>query len=180
MRRILLLAVSVATLAACQPPSSAPSGSTQSTTTAPTPAVVMCNEVTPDPTQARMPAALPPAAVAALSESLRGGPITPGTYDMTSGVLQGGAAGWTEARAVAINVADSDAGTVLNYAETRGAETARWTATLNDAPPSTLAFTCGRTGSAEVTYAASANELRITVPAETGAGAIYYVLAKRP
>jgi len=125
-------------------------------------------------------ASLPPAAGRALAGNLNGGPLTPGTYDLTSGVVQEGATRWTEARAVAMSVADGYSGAVLNYAETRNGEISRWSANFSDAPSATLTFTCGRSGQAAVSYQASGNELRMSIPAEIGVGRFYMVFAKRP
>jgi len=183
MRQLLILSAFIV-VASCQPaaPPSAPATSDQSTTSTPTttPVSAACNDLAPDPAHTVLLASLPPAAGRALASNLNGGPLTPGTYDLTSGVVQDGATRWTEARAVALSVADGNSGAVVNYAEAHNGEISRWSANFSDAPSATLTFTCGRSGQAAITYQASNNELRMSIPAENGVGRFYMVFAKRP
>lgn len=182
MRQLLILSAFIV-VASCQPATSptAPSTSDQTTTSTSTsaPSSVACNDLAPDPAHSVLIASLPPAAGRALAGNLNGGPLTPGTYDLTSGVVQDGATRWTEARAVALSVADGDSGAVLNYAEAQNGATARWSANFSDTPSPTLTFTCGRSGQAAITYEASSNELRMSIPAENGVGRFFMVFAKR-
>lgn len=183
MRQLLILSAFVV-IASCEPaapPGAAPNSDQAATsTTTPRSTNVACNDVAPDPAHAVLIASLPPAAGRALASNLDGGPLTPGTYDLTSGVAQDGATRWTEARAVALSVTDGNPGAVLNYAEASNGPTFRWSADFNDTPSPTLTFTCGRSGQATINYQARRNELRLSIPAENGVGRFYMVFSKRP
>jgi hypothetical protein len=176
MRRLMLLAATTAMIA-CSPPQ-------QRTEPAPPPPAqtpveaAACNTVTPDPARA-VTLSDEAVAVASLPPELPGGPIAPGVYDLTSGNRIGGAAGWQGARPTALEVTEGDAGVALNWAQSNGAETERWTATFHQGPPAQLAFLCGRSGQGEIAFQASASELRLRMPDASGTGQLFLVFAKR-
>lgn len=176
MRR-MLLAAAAATLAACTPPT--PQSTTTATTTAPpAPTPVACNSLAPDLSK---PVRLtpPPVAVAALPD-LPGGPIRPGTYDLTAGNVLDGAPEWTMDRFVALDVSESDDGVVFNWVSTtREGDTQRWTATFHEGPPAQLSFTCGRQGDIAVHGEATDARLTLRMPDPSGSGADNLVFAKR-
>ena len=178
MRRILLLAALA--LAACSPPSSqtttgAPSA--ESVTTA-APTQTACNTLAPDITrQVRL--TRPPVALAATPE-LEGGPLPAGVYDLTSGSVLDGAPEWNEARAVAIEVAESENGVTLNWAATNpGAEITRWTARFHQGPPAQLSFICGRSGDVAVHGSASRTQVQLRLPDPSGTGSDAFVFTRR-
>jgi len=177
MRRFMLLAATAA-LVACSPPQ-------QQTQPAraplPEPPVVTaCNAITPNAAQA-VTLSDETVAVASLPPELPGGPIAPGVYDLASGVRIGGAAGWQGARATALEVTEGGAGVAVNWAQSTGAgaEIDRWTASFHEGPPAQLAFACGRTGQSEITFQASATELRLRMPDAGGAGHLLLTFRKR-
>jgi len=176
MRRFMLLAATAA-LVACTPPQQrnepAPAPLPE-----PPPAATACNAIAPNPAQA-VTLSDEAVAVASLPPELPGGPISPGVYDLTSGNRIGGAAGWQGARATALEVTEGGAGVALNWAQVAGAETERWTASFHQGPPAQLAFLCGRTGQSEITFQASANELRLRMPDASGVGQLFLVFRKR-
>jgi hypothetical protein len=176
MRRFTLLAAA-AVLVACSPP--APR-QTEAPPAEPPVVVAACNSVTPDMTK---PVRLgsEPVAVAALPPELPGGPIAPGAYDLISGNVADGAPEWSTDRFVALDVSESDAGVVFNYAAAApGAETERWTASFHQGPPSQIEYTCGHEGTAAITFAASGNnELRLRMPDPSGTGAQVLLFVRR-
>jgi hypothetical protein len=175
MRRSILLAAAAA-LVACSPPSNtaeAPAETPPAIETA-------CNTVTPDLSK-QVQLQTEPVAAAALPPDLPGGPITPGIYDLDTGYVSGGAPAWTEARAVALEVTESSAGVVFNWAAAPDRpDTARWTATFHEGPPAQLSFTCGRTGNAEIAFGAPANQLQLRVPDPGGTGTQALIFVRRP
>lgn len=174
MRTLLYSAVAALALAACSPPAS--KGPAQSPADD-APSAVACNELAPN--TARPVALEGEVAVAAAVSDLRGGRITPGTYDLVSGNRIGGAVGWSGVRAIALDVSESEAGTTFNWAAAApGEETERWTAGFLDAPGPHLTFTCGRSGGADLAFTAEANGLRLRMP-EGDAGALYLVFVRR-
>ncbi|MGE0741231.1 MAG: hypothetical protein AB7O98_07800 [Hyphomonadaceae bacterium] len=178
MRTLLMSAAMALALAACQPP--APT-STQNETPPPNepPAIEACNTVAPDATRL-VSVTDAPVGVAA-STDLRGGPITPGLYDLTSAQRVGAATGWAGERAVALDVAEEASGGVtLQWAGAQpGGAIDRWSATLTDTPETRLTYTCGRMGAVDADFAATASalELRITDGAD---GSLHLTFAKRP
>lgn len=138
--------------------------------------VISCNDVAPDAAQAVTLG--DEVAVAAVVADLRGGRVTPGTYDLVRGARLG-PAGWQGARAVALDVREAEAGTIFNWASIApGGETERWTAGFIDAPSGHLTFTCGRSGGADIGFSAEASGLRLHI-SEAGGGALYLVFARR-
>lgn len=162
MRNLLIAVSLVALVAACQPPSSQqPQGETP---TAETPQVQACNDVAPN--MQRAVSVQESTAVASVAADLRGGRVAPGTYDLASATRIGSATGWQGARAVALDVSESDAGTQFNWASTPagGGDTDRWTATFTDATQAGLSYTCGRAGNVAVEFTAQPNALTLRVP----------------
>jgi hypothetical protein len=162
--RTLFIAVSLAALlAACQPPSSQ-----QQQSEAPTieqPQMTACNAVVPD--LQRAVSVQESLAVASVASSLRGGRVAPGTYDLTAATRIGQPTGWQGARAAALEVTESDAGTVLNWvsAPAGGGDADRWTATLNDsAATPTITYTCGRMGDVAAEFTAQPTALTLRLP----------------
>jgi hypothetical protein len=160
-----------AALAACQPASEQ-----KQTPPAPQPQVAACNDVAPD--AARQVAVQDPVATAAMAD-LRGGPISPGTYDLTSATRVGGATGWSGTRAVALEASESDNGVVINWAAT-DAEGERDTlsASLSDSPNIRLTYSCGRIGEVEAAFTAGARALTLRL-ADGANGALLLVFQKR-
>ncbi|MGQ0532934.1 MAG: hypothetical protein ACT4OF_09645, partial [Caulobacteraceae bacterium] len=106
MRTFLLTIAVVALLAACSPPAS----QQERPETPPGPAVVACNDVAPD--MARQVSVEDAIAAAVTAPDLRGGSITPGTYDLVRATRIGAATGWSGTRAVARAVTEDPAGAV--------------------------------------------------------------------
>lgn len=173
MRKILLITAAFA-LAACTPP--APSAP-EAPEAPPTSTVTACNTLSPDSTkrvavQDEVVAALPAA-------SLEGGPITPGTYDLVSAVRSGGATGWDSERAAVLEVAESDAGVVLNWSSAAAhGPRDTWTATLVDnSEQAQLSYTCGRMGEVDTSFSATPTSLDLRV--EDGGGALRMAFERR-
>ncbi len=171
MRLISLIAATA--LAACSPPSTqAPDTPAQP----PGPAVAACNTVAPDLT--KLVSVQDEAAVTMLAD-LRGGRVAPGIYDLTTAVRIGEATGWSGQRAVSLEVTESDAGVVLNWAgAAAGGERDTWTANFTDTPQVQLTYTCGRMGTvgAAFTAAPDALDLRIT---DGASGSLYLSFHRR-
>jgi hypothetical protein len=120
------------------------------------------------------------AAAAALAPELRGGPINPGTYDLSSGAATDGAPDWGEDHFVALAVAETDAGVTFNWADsTPGQETQRWSAAFREGPPAQLEFSCGRDGQIDVEFAAQTGDLRLVMPDPRGTGRVLLVFTRR-
>lgn len=175
MRRLLLAAACIATLASCSPPA-------QETSQAPAaevpPVTAACNALEPD--LANAVTLEGEVAVAAAVADLRGGRITPGTYDLASGNRIGGAAGWQGARAMTLDVNESDAGAMFDWASAApGGEVERWTAGFTEAPSPRLTYTCGRSGGADVAFTAEPNGLRLRVTEDGETGSLYLVFVRR-
>lgn len=174
MRRVLLLAA--VALAACQPP--APQEKAEAPP-APPEVEASCNIVVPDVARA-VRLGDEPVAVATLPPELPGGPITPGTYDLTAGYVVDGAPAWNEDRFVALEVAESNEGVVFNWAEARsGAPTERWSASFHQGPPARLQFGCGREGETEIQFAAQPATLQLRLPDAGGTGAMVLLFSRR-
>lgn len=158
MRRFLLTTAIVALLGACTPPSSQQQDRPD---TPPGPQTVACNDVAPD--AARQVAVGEEQVAAAAAADLRGGSITPGTYDLTRATRVGAATGWSGTRAVALQVSEDQSGAVtFNWAGSpTSGETDRWTATFTEAPQARLAYTCGRAGEVPAEFAAQSNTLQL-------------------
>lgn len=177
MRRWILMAASAA-LVACSPPSN--TAQTEPPVETPPLVEAACNSVTPDLSK-QVQLHTEPVAAAALPPDLPGGPITPGIYDLDGGFVSAGAPAWTEARAVALEVTESSAGVVFNWAAAPDrSEDARWTATFHEGPPAQLSFTCGRSGNAEIAFGAPNNQLRLRMPDPSGTGAQALIFVRRP
>jgi hypothetical protein len=159
MRSFLLTTVVVAALAACSPPAT----TTERPDTPPGPTIVACNEVTPNTGQ--QVAVGEAVAAAAAAADLRGGSITPGTYDLVRATRVGAATGWSGTRAVALDVSEDQAGAVtFNWAGAApGGETDRWTASFTDTPQPRLSYTCGRAGEVAAEFAAQSDALQLRV-----------------
>ncbi len=159
MRSFLLTTAVVALLAACAPPAS----QQERPETPPGPTVVACNEVAPNASQ-QVTVGEPVAAVAAASD-LRGGSITPGTYDLVRATRVGSATGWNGTRAIALNVSEDQAGAVtFNWAGAApGGEVDRWTAGFTETPQPRISYTCGRAGEVAAEFAAQANALQLRI-----------------
>lgn len=172
MRVTWFSAAACAALMACSPPS-APKGEAPP---APAPEISACNSVTPDiskPVSLRTEAV----AAAALPPELLGGPVQPGTYDVISGVLSGGAPEPTGAMFAALEVAETENGVTFNWSQSVAGEDARWTASFIEGPPARLVFSCGREGDANTAYGVENNQLQLRIP--EGGGAATYVLMRR-
>jgi len=142
-------------------------------------AQVACNDVAINPSVSVSPGG----AVAAISseEGLIGGPIAPGTYDLTGVEQRGGAAQWTEQVWRTVRITDSEEGQTLEFATARGSSSAtpeRFSARLREEPAG-LVFTCGRDGEAPTSWTVQANNLQLLLPAETGNGETVNVFARR-
>ena len=175
MRTRLMLAAAALALAACTPPAErapTPPGGDELP-----PGVVACNEVAPN--MARLVSVQDPVAAAA-EAGLRGGPITPGTYELASATRIGEATGWADPRAAALVVSEAADGAVtFNWASAPAGGTAdRWTASFTDTPAPRLTYTCGRIGAVDAAFAVEANQLRLRLP-DGGAGSLELVLERR-
>lgn len=160
MRSFLLTTAVVALLAACTPP--APQQ--ERPDTPPGPQVQACNDVTPN---ASRQIGVEEAVAAAASEpELRGGEITPGTYDLVRATRIGSATGWSGTRAVALAVSeDADGAVTFNWAGAapEGAVDT-WTATFTEAPQPRIAYTCGRSGEVAAEFATRDTALQLRLP----------------
>lgn len=171
MRKLSL--VLFLSLAACSPPSP----QRPETPPSPPPAVVTCNNLSPD--LSRLVQVQEGDATSTLAAELRGGAITPGTYDLTGAVRIGGATGWRGARAVALGVSESDDGVVLNWAgAASGQPIDSWTATLHETPMR-LSYTCGRVGEVAASFSAQADVLQLRIQ-DGASGALNMTFARRP
>jgi hypothetical protein len=173
MRALLVSVTMAAALAACSPPAQQDAGET----TAPPPTVVACNTVAPDlARQVRVEEEL--ATVA--SADLRGGAITPGTYDLTSARRVGAARGWSDTRAVALEVSEAPTGGVtFNWAGAApNGQVDTWTASFTDTPEARLTYTCGRMGEVSAGFTASGDELQLRLP-DGADGSLHLVFARR-
>lgn len=173
MRKLLLITAALA-LAACQP---APTTAPEPEAEAP-PAVTACNTLSPDLMKL---VAVQDEAVAALpAASLAGGPITPGTYDLTRAIRIGGATGWNGERAAVLEVTESDAGVVLNWSSAAAhGPRDTWTATLSDNSEATrLTYSCGRVGEVEAGVVASESSLDLRI-ADGANGALRMAFERR-
>lgn len=159
--RKFLVSVAVATmLAACSPPA-------QDTAETPDPApptTVACNAVTPN--SGRQVGIGAEVVVAAAAADLRGGSISPGTYDLATATRVGSPTGWSGTRAIALDVSEASSGSVsFNWAGAPpNGETDRWTATFTDTPQPHITFTCGRMGDADIDFAVEGNGLQLRMP----------------
>lgn len=153
----LMTALSFA-LAACTPAATPPAPRDDNGTQSTAP-VIACNALRPN-TQRLIFVQAPPT-LAESAADLRGGPIAPGVYDLVSATRIGAATGWSGARAVALEVSESEDGAVvLNWAGVSpGAATDTWTAALTQSVEPRLRFTCGRIGDVPAAFAASSGAL---------------------
>jgi hypothetical protein len=161
MRSLFASAAWAALLVACSPPAQreaeAPSGSA--------PQVQACNDLAPN--VSRMVGIEAEQAVASAASDLRGGILSPGTYDLTRAVRIGQATGWQGERAVALEVSEDGSGVVtFNWAGAApGGEVDTWTAEFTDvAQQGQLTYTCGRIGQVLAGFATSANTLQLRLP----------------
>lgn len=174
--RIALIATA-ALLAACSPP--ADNGATnKGKDEAPPspPPVAACNSVAPD--FAKLVIVQEPTPALMSAAELRGGPINPGVYDLASATRIGAATAWSGPRAVALEVAESDDGVVLNWAGAgpHGAVDT-WTALLTDTPSVSLTYSCGRVGAVEAGFAAATDSLELRI--QDGAGGALHMTFQR-
>ena len=170
--RVLILIAATA-IAGCSPqPSSSPEN-----TTAPPLTIPACNDLTPDFT--RMVRVQDETNAALSAAELLGGPIPPGTYDLSGAVRVGAATGWNGERAVVLSVSESDTGVVLNWAgAARGEAIDKWTATLADRSRVQITYTCGRIGEVNASYLAQPDALSLRI--EDGAsGTLHLVFDRR-
>ena len=108
MRSLFVSAALVALLVACSP---APQREAEAPSD-PAPQVQACNDVAPDLARmVRHRGANRP--LRRRRSDLRGGAITPGTYDLTRAVRIGQATGWQGERAVALEVTEDPGGGVM-------------------------------------------------------------------
>ena len=157
MRKFLITAATIALLAACSPPAQQQADRPD---TPPGPSVVACNDVAPD--AARQVSVGEEVVAAAAATDLRGGSITPGTYDLVSASRVGAATGWTGTRAVALAVSEDQGGVTFNWAGAEtGGETDRWTASFTEAPQARVTYSCGRVGEVAADFAAQNNTLQL-------------------
>ena len=175
MRKFLMSVAVTAVLAACSPPAQQ---TTSEAPPSPAPTIVACNDVHPD--ASKQVAIEEAQAVAAAAVDLRGGRITPGTYDLTRAQRLGQATGWSGTRAVALSVAENPSGgTVFNWAGAApGGAADTWTASFADAPHPQITFTCGRTGKVDADFNASANALDLRLP-DGANGQLHLSFARR-
>lgn len=174
MRKVLMSVAVVAMLAACSPP---PQQTTSETPPSPTPVVAACNDVHPD--ASKQVSVEEAQATVAAAVDLRGGRITPGTYDLTRAQRLGQATGWSGTRAVALAVAEGANGTTFNWAGVApGGAADTWTASFTDTPHAQITFTCGRTGTVDANFNASANALDLRLP-DGANGQLHLSFARR-
>lgn len=161
MRSLVLSAACAALLVACSPPAQPKAEAPPE----PAPQVQACNNVAPD--FARLVAVEEPAAAAAAVADLRGGRITPGTYDLVRAVRVGQATGWQGQQAVALAISE-DANGPLTFSwagAAPGGAVDAWTATFTDvAQQGQLTYTCGRMGQVLAGFAASSDALQLRLP----------------
>ncbi|MEZ5960417.1 MAG: hypothetical protein R3C30_08310 [Hyphomonadaceae bacterium] len=157
MRAFLLTTALVAGLAACSPPTQ----QADRPDTPPGPTTIACNDVAPN--ASRQVTVSDEVVTAAAASDLRGGSITPGTYDLVSAMRVGSATGWNGTRAVALSVSEDQSGAVtFNWAGAEpGGETDRWTATFTETPQPRMSYTCGRVGEIAAQFAAQNNILQL-------------------
>jgi len=174
MRAFLLTSAVFALLAACTPP--APQDRPE---TPPGSQVVACNDVAPD--ASRQIGVEDAVAAAAAASDLRGGAITPGTYDLVRATRIGSATGWQGTRAVALAVSEDAAGVVsFNWAGAApGGEVDRWTASFTETPQPRVAYTCGRMGEVAAEFAAAQTSLQLRLPDGAG-GQLAMDFERRP
>ena len=159
MRIVLISAAAAALLAACTPPEQRDRADRPDT---PGPGVVACNEVAPDLSrQVRVEDA-----IAVAAADLRGGRITPGTYDLASATRTGQATGWSGTRAVALDITEeTQGGVVFNWAGAApSGDVDRWTAQFTETPEPRVTYTCGRTGEVSADFSAEPNALQLQIP----------------
>lgn len=127
------------------------------------PVVEACSGVSPNAAQQ---VAVETVAAIAAAADLRGGPIAPGVYDLTSAHRVGAATGWRSTRAVALEVSEAAEGVVFNWASVSPeGQTDSWTANFRDAPGGAqLIYTCGRIGEVEARFAAGTTTLQLRLP----------------
>ncbi|MBL8552303.1 MAG: hypothetical protein JNJ73_20100 [Hyphomonadaceae bacterium] len=172
MRFLAVLTLALA-LAAC----GRPTGSSKAPEAAPPPAPVACNDVAINPAA---PARI--VAAAAAAESLLGGPMAPGLYDLSSIEPRDGAPAPAADMWETIRVRDTEAGIVLEAAIVTGAAgnpPLRVNSTLVEGPPTELVRTCGPNLRRAVSYAASANGFALLLPGEGDVGKVLYTFARR-
>lgn len=164
MRAFLFTTTIVVLLAACSPP--APQQDRPES--APGPQVVACNDVVPD--ASRQIGVAEAVAAAAAAADLRGGEITPGTYDLVRAVRIGAATGWEDTQAVALEVSEEPSGAVtFNWAAAPpDAPIDRWTASFTETPQPRVTYTCGRMGEVPAQFATAQTSLQLRLP--DGAG----------
>lgn len=170
MKMYLAIAASVLALAACSP--SPPETGETSIASA-------CNTVEPNTAAPAMMRAN--AAPSASLPALQGGPMAGGLYDLASGEQFDGAPSWEDTRHVSVLVTDTHEGTTLDWAEQSGADAAtrtHWTARL-ETDPAVLTFTCGREGTAPISYSSSESELHLRMPDPAGTGVLDLVFVRR-
>lgn len=171
MRSLPLFAL--VALVACTPPAPEQPETPASTP----PAVAACNAVAPDLSRLVSVTDGEPASTPAAE--LRGGRIAPGTYDLVSAARISGATGWSGARAVALEIAEGDAGVVINWAGAEpGGRIDTWTASLTEAPRARLAFTCGRIGEVDASFSAQADTLELRIQ-DGASGALHMSFTRR-
>ncbi len=175
MRPLLVSAVLSALLLACSPPAQ------RDESRAPSPQAQVCNDVAPD--MSRLVRVEEELAIASAASDLRGGAIAPGVYDLTRAVRVGQARGWSEARAVALRVAESpDGAATFDWASAaEGGEAAdRWSAGFSDAGEHPiLSYTCGRMGEVAVEFTAQPGALTLRIP-DGANGALQLDFQRRP
>jgi hypothetical protein len=161
MRTFLLTTAFAAMLVACSPPAGQQQDRPE---TPPGPTTVVCNDVAPNASQ--QVSVGEEVVAAAAAADLRGGAITPGTYDLVTATRVGQATGWTGTRAVALAVSEDQAGAVtFNWAGVDPSGAAdRWTATFTETPQPRIAYTCGRMGEVPADFAAANNTLQLRLP----------------
>lgn len=175
MLRRTLLAAAVFAIGACTPP--APQEKAEAPQPEPAQEIA-CNSVAPD---VGKQVGVVEAPVTAAAADLRGGRIAPGVYDLTAAQRIGGATGWQGTRAVALDISeDAQTGAVtLNWAGTTPTSLIdRWTATLTDAPQARLAYSCGRIGEVDASFAAAERTLDLRL-ADGANGALQLTFERR-